>query len=281
MPMSTSWSSTMSAMDATMMRQPLHTMWWVNGPLKVNDTVPVLVFPTNVTGSTTVDVGGIIGSRSPWTLAFSNTRSLLPPDPLATMTASIPVADNFEFALTFNYDQTSDLLLNATADIHIGFGEETFIQPTACGSSATTPPATIVCPAGPIPILREFGINVRASLKLISTTLDLTQRLTPTVSWTQAAGQVLAAVQGLVRDPSLDQGRARDPAPALDQTPVLGAGITQGPAVQQPELGNQTVTLRNPNTQTNMPAYCHSSSASLASLLLPLLHPVYGPLDDE
>src|SRR5260370_13927383 len=183
-------------MGGKLMRQTRQTMWWVNGPLKVNDTVPVLVFPTNVTGSTTVDVGGIIGSRSAWTLAFSKTRSLLPPDPLATMTSSIPVADNFEFALTFNYDQTSDLLLNATADIHIGFGEETFIQPTACGSSVTTVPATTVCPASPIPILREFGIDVQASLKLISTTLDLTQRVTPTVSSDSSSGSTLVGGSG-------------------------------------------------------------------------------------
>src|SRR5260370_8700330 len=166
-------------MGGKLMRQTRQTMWWVNGPLKVNDTVPVLVFPTNVTGSTTVDVGGIIGSRSAWTLAFSKTRYLLPTAPLATMTSSIPVTDNFEFALTFNYDQTSDLLLNATADIHIGFGEETFIQPTACGSSATTAPATTVCPASPVPILSEFGITLRASLHLIITTPALTQHLPP------------------------------------------------------------------------------------------------------
>src|SRR2546426_8192003 len=172
------WSSTMSTMDVTMMRQPLRTMWWVNGPLKVNDTVPVLVFPTNVTGSTTLDLGGSIGTRSAWTLAFPRTGSLLPPDPMATMTSSIPIAGNFEFALTFNYDQTSDLLLSASADIHFGFGVETTIQPSPCDSSATT-----ICPAsGPISILREFGIDVQASLKLTNTTLDLSQRLTSTGS---------------------------------------------------------------------------------------------------
>ena len=80
LPTGTSWGSTMSAFDVTNMRQPLHTMWWVNGPLKVNDTVPVLVFPTNVTGSTGIDLGGSIGTRSAWTLAFSRTGSLLPPD---------------------------------------------------------------------------------------------------------------------------------------------------------------------------------------------------------
>src|SRR2546428_4997791 len=173
LPTVTSWSSTMSAMDLTMMRQPLHTMWWVNGPLRVDDTVPVLVFPTNVTGSTSLDLGGCIGPRSAWTLTFPGTGSLLPPDPMATMTSSTPIADNFAFAFTFNYDQTSDLLLSASADIHFGFGEETTIQPNPCVSSATT-----VCPSSiPSSVMREFGIDVQASLKLTNTTLDLSHQL--------------------------------------------------------------------------------------------------------
>src|SRR2546427_1719507 len=96
MPTGTSGSSTMSAMDATMVRQPLHTMWWANGPLNVNDTVPILVFPANVTDSTSVDVGGSIGSRSTCTLAFPTTRSP-PPDPLAAATSSTPTAVSFQF----------------------------------------------------------------------------------------------------------------------------------------------------------------------------------------
>lgn len=180
LPTGTSWSSTMSAVDDAAMRQPIHTLWWVNGPLKVNNTVPVLVFPTNVTGSTSVDVGGSIGSRPAWTLAFNKTRSLPLPDPLVSLTASIPFADNFEFALTFNYDQTSDLLLSASANIHLGFGVEEFIPPPPCASSATTTPALAVCPNTPIPIMREFGIDIQASLKLTNTNLDLSQQLTPT-----------------------------------------------------------------------------------------------------
>src|SRR5437899_2142499 len=180
LPTGTSWSSTMLAFDVTNMRQPLHTMWWVNGPLKVNDTVPVLVFPTNVTGSTSLDLGGSIGTRSAWTLAFPRTGSPLPPDSMTTMASTIPITNNFGFALTFNYDQTSDLLLSTSADIHLGFGEETFIPPAPCSSSATTAPALTVCPATPIPVMRQFGIDIQASLKLTSTTLDLSQRLTPT-----------------------------------------------------------------------------------------------------
>src|SRR5207244_11746178 len=115
LPTCTSWSSTMSAMDLTMMRQPVHTMWWVNGPLKVNDTVPVLVFPTNVTGSTSLDLGGSIGTRSAWTLTFPGTGSLLPPDPMSTVTSSIPIADHCAFELTFNYAQISNPLLASSA----------------------------------------------------------------------------------------------------------------------------------------------------------------------
>lgn len=167
----------MSSNAVTMTGQPLHTMWWVKGPLKVNDSVPVLLFPTNVTGSTSVDIGGSIGRRSAWTLVFDPARSLLSPDPLAATTSSIPTADNLEFALTFNYDQTSDLLLSANADIHLGFGE--IVQPTPCDSSATTAAAATVCPLTSVPIMRAFGIDLQASLKLTSTSVDLSQPLTP------------------------------------------------------------------------------------------------------
>jgi hypothetical protein len=188
MPTGTSWSSTMSAIDATMVRQPLHTMWWVNGPLKVNDTVPVLVFPTNVTDSTSLDLGGSIGTRSAWTLAFPKSGSFLPPDPMTTLASSIPVADNFGFGLTFNYDQISDLLLSASTEIHLGFGEEIFIPAAPCDSSATNSPALTVCPTAPIPVVRQFGIDVQASLKLTSTTLDLSQRSTPTSASASRSG---------------------------------------------------------------------------------------------
>src|SRR6266852_6507199 len=263
MPTGTSWSSTMSAMDATMVRQPLHTMWWVNGPLKVNDTVPVLVFPANVTGSTSVDVGGSIGSRSAWTLAFPTTRSL-PPDPLAAVTSSIPTADNFEFALTFDYDQTSDLLLSASADIHIGFGEETFIQPIACGSSATTAPATTVCPASPIPVLREFGIDVQASLKLISTTLDLTQRLTPTASADSSSGSSLGGGSGTSPGPLTGSGSGSGPSTSSGPNSSPGSGYSPG-------SGSSTTGAEQP---TNNPAQSKPSTQSAG--LLPWIFGILG-----
>jgi hypothetical protein len=218
LPVGTTWTSTMSAIDGTMIRQPLHTMWWVNGPLKVNDSIPVLVFPTNVTGSTSVDLGGTIGTRTAWILSFPDKiQSLVPSSPLATTTALLPTADNFGFALTFNYDQTSDLLLSANADLHLGFSQETTIQPNPCNSSAT-----IVCPASsPVSVVMEFGINVHASLRLTSTTLDLSQRLTPTTGSDSNGGSSSSTVTGT--------GPINGQGPGSGSGPGSTSGSNSGP----------------------------------------------------
>src|SRR5438552_399594 len=264
LPTGTSWSSTMPSLDVTMMRQPLHTMWWVNGPLKVNDTVPVLVFPTNVTGSTSLDLGGTIGTRSAWTLAFPGTGSLLLADLMATMTSSIPIADNFEFALTFNYDQTSDLLLTASADIHLGFGEETFIQPTACGSSATTAPARTVCPASPVPILREFGVDVQASLKLISTTLDLTQRLTTTGNSDSSSGSSLSGGSGTSPGPLAGSGSS--PGRGSNSGSNSGSGSGYNPGTSG--------TTTGAGQSSDNPAQSKSTTKSVS--LVPWMYGILG-----
>lgn len=221
-PTSPTWSTTITAVNDAMMRQPVRTMWWVNGPLKANDTVPVLLFPTNVTGSTNLDLGGSIGSRSAWTLAFPSSRSLLPPDPMASMTPAIPIANSFKFALTFNYDQTSDLLLTANADIHLGFGEQVLIPPAPCNSSTTTSPALTVCPDTPIPIMREFGIDLQACLKLTSTTLDLSQRLTQSNHSDSNTGSNSAGVSGT--DSGFGQGAQSGGDPGLGSNSGSNSG---------------------------------------------------------
>jgi hypothetical protein len=225
LPAGTSWSPTMSIIDGTMIRQPLHTMWWVNGPLKVNDTIPVLIFPTNVTGSTSLDLGGTIGTRTTWILAFPNEfQSLIPSSPLATMTTLLPTGDNFGFALTFYYDQTSDLLLSANADIHLGFSRETSIQPNPCNSSAT-----IVCPASsPVSFVIGFGIDIHASLKLTSTTLDLTQRLTPTTGSDSNGGS--SSSTGTGTGPVNGQGPDTGPGQGSNSGPNSGPSSGYNPA---------------------------------------------------
>jgi hypothetical protein len=266
LPTGTSWSSTMSAVDDTGIRQPLHTMWWVNGPLKVNNTIPVLVFPTNVTGSTSVDVGGSVGSRSAWTLAFNKSRSLPFPDQLVSLTASIPFADNFEFALTFNYDQTSDLLLSASADIHLGFGEEELIPPPPCASPATIAPALTVCPDTPVPILREFGIDLQASLRLSTTTLDLTQRLTSTSGSDPNGGS------------SSGSGPATGPGPGPGSGPGAGPGSGPNSGPNSGSGGGYNPGSGSTTTGAGQPAStpAQSKPAAQSASLLPWMYGILG-----
>jgi hypothetical protein len=179
LPTGVSFSSSMPILDVAMMRQPVYTMWWVNGPLKQDQTIPVLVVPTNVTGTTSIDLGGSIGPRTGWVLAFSLPQILPVPDPLAT-SSSTPISESSEIAFTFIYDQTSDLLLSANADIHLGFGVETSIPLSPCDPSTAL--TTCPMPTASTVIMREFGVDIQASLTLASTNLDLTQMMTPTVS---------------------------------------------------------------------------------------------------
>src|SRR5260370_20915722 len=155
-------------------------------------------------------------------------------------------------------------MLRWRADIEIGFGEETFIQLTACGSSATTAPATTVCPASPVPILREFGINVQASLKLISTTLDLTQRLTPTVSSDSSSGSSLGGGSGTSPGPLAGPGSGSGPSSSSGPNSNPGSGYNLG-------SGSTTTGTGQP---TNNPA--QSKPATQSSQLLPLIFGILG-----
>src|SRR5436309_3034595 len=169
-PLGTNWTSSVSMLDNSMMHRSFYTMWWVNGPLKLNQAVPVLVLPTNVTRGSSVDLGSILGTRTTWTLTYSLSRPLISPDLVSTTPSLVPLGNNLELSFTFNYDQTSDLLLTADAHIHLGLGFETIIQPTPCSSTSS-----VSCPATSSPTImtREFGIDIQATLKLVSTTVDL------------------------------------------------------------------------------------------------------------
>jgi len=175
LPQGVNWTSSVSMLDNSMMHRSLYTMWWVNGPLKLNQTVPILALLTNVTRASSVDLGSILGTRTTWTLAYSLSRPTISPYQLATSPSSIPPSNNLETSFTLDYDQTSDLLLTANAHVHLGLGVETIIQPTQCSS-----PTSVSCPATPSPTImtRDFGIGIQATLKLVSTTVDLTHPMT-------------------------------------------------------------------------------------------------------
>jgi hypothetical protein len=176
-------TSSMSSLDNVMVARPLYTMWWVSGPLGLNQTVPILVLPTNVTRASSVDLGSTLGTRSAWALDFNLSHAILPLES-STASTSITSQNSLNLAFAFNYDQTSDLLLSASANIHSQIGEDMTIPPIQCDPSAT------VCPASSSTmVVREFGINVDASLILASTTVDLTHRMSnPDASQTNTGG---------------------------------------------------------------------------------------------
>ena len=174
----TGWTTPANIITSDMMeRQPIHTMWWANGPLHLNQTIPVLFFPANVTGSTTVDLGSL-GTRAAWTLTYNFTL----PTPLPqqeTSETSIPTGDRNQAEFAFNYDQQSDLLLSATADIHLGYLEESTYQASQCNTFTTT---AVTCSSGASSstLIIQSGLNIQASLTLANTNLNLDQRLVPT-----------------------------------------------------------------------------------------------------
>ena len=113
----------MNAIESSASTRGVYTMWWINDPasLKVNDTVPVLVFPTNVTGSTSINLGPL-GTRPAWMLTFA-------PRPFSRMESYALSNSTFRFdygaASTFNYDQQSGVLLSASVSIQFGIAEST------------------------------------------------------------------------------------------------------------------------------------------------------------
>lgn len=171
LPATSSWASSMSTMSSAMwVRHPIYTMWWVNGPLKLNETVPVLLFPTNVTRSTSLTLSNI-GTRTAWILAYNLTI----PSPMqdTAIANAVPTGDTILASISFNYDQQSDLLLSATANIHFGFPETLVYPPNPCVSSGTT-----ACPAlSSGPTVFESGVNIQATLTLSKTNLNLDQQL--------------------------------------------------------------------------------------------------------
>ncbi|HYY92846.1 MAG TPA: hypothetical protein VE955_12730 [Candidatus Dormibacteraeota bacterium] len=182
-PTSLDWASAVSMVDSSIEAQhPIHTMWWVNGPLQVNDTVPVLVFPTNVTGSTSIDVANL-GARDAWTLSYNITL----PRPISAQSTTgyaVPAGDNMLATFTFNYDKQSDLLLSADARVHLGLVEEIPQQTSQCLS----PSAPTNCTASTSFIPVQYGVGLEASLTLANTNLNLQQHLGTTASSSDVTG---------------------------------------------------------------------------------------------
>src|SRR5438093_342558 len=200
----------------------------INGPLHMNQTIPVLFFPTNVTGSTTVDLGSL-GTRAAWTLTYNLTL----PTPLPqqeTSGTSIPTGDKIQAAFAFNYDQQSDLLLSASADIHAGYLEESTYQTDQCNPSTTT--STTWCyDTSSSTLIIQSGLSIQASLTLANTSLNLDQRSVPTdpsEGSTTASGSGSGSETGSGSDSGTRSGSGTGTG-GYDQGPSSGPGSGSNP----------------------------------------------------
>lgn len=174
LPTSMNPSAAISTLESTMIEpRPAYTMWWVNGPLKANDTVPVLLFPTNVTGSTTVNVLG--KSLTAWSLVYKIPNML----PASDATTAMPtwIGNEFGAVFTFNFDQNSGLLVSASVNIHTGFEMDTSVAVGACSSSMTTAATWCNNTSGPVSMISLCGFSIQASLVLAKTNVSLEQKV--------------------------------------------------------------------------------------------------------
>jgi hypothetical protein len=180
-------NSAMSIVESTMIQpHPVYTMWWMNGTLHQGQDVTVLVFPTRVIGAGTFDFQG--NTRPTWNLVFNKTWPA--PQPETGSMSPTWAGNGLGTVFKFEYDQTSGLLVSATADINVGFIETT-VMTSQCDPvivSASTP-----CASSSTPILLRSGFSIHASLTLASTNLNLDSTLsssgsTPTGGSTGSGG---------------------------------------------------------------------------------------------
>ena len=182
-----------------------YTIWWVNGPLSNGSPVQILTGYSSVQGAETVNLPGSLGARNAWIVSSTVDESLttilpqlsslnLPGSsgPLNTNNA------NVRLALTFDYDQSSDLLL-ASSDTTTITSTSTNMYPPGqllCGQyGQCTTVSTLAT------VTYVMTVDLTASLTLSSTNLNLGKRM-------GANGQppglsMLSTLQALMSQPIL------------------------------------------------------------------------------
>jgi hypothetical protein len=225
LPSGTSLATAMNAIESSVSTRGVYTMWWINDPagLKVNDTVPVLVFPANVTGSSSVNLGQL-GTRQAWTLSFApRPFSQVENYGLSNSTARL----DYGAAFTFNYDQKSGVLLSASVSIHLGIEE----YASSSGCMTLDNPPIAWCNDGSI-VTESSGFDVNASLTLSSTNLNLDQIMGPGASSTTtdsgSNGGSSDTGSGIGPGSSQGPGSGSGSSPGstpLSSSPALSAGF--------------------------------------------------------
>ena len=183
----------------------IYTIWWVNGPLSTGAPVQILTGYSSVQGAETVNLPGSLGARNAWIVSSTVDESLttilpqlssfnLPGSsgPLNTNNA------NVRLALTFDYDQSSDLLL-ASSDTATITSTSTNVYPQGqllCGQyGQCTTVSTLAT------VTRAMTVDLTASLTLSTTNLNLDKRMG--TSGQPPSVNMLSTLQALMSQPIL------------------------------------------------------------------------------
>ncbi len=173
----------------------VHTIWWVNGPLDRGSPVQILTIYAGVRGSDSVDLGPVLGTRDAWIVGADFTEARNQTEPLSQsdiylcfpfgrfITFGAPQPQCFvsgsynAVSLRFAYGKQSDLLFTSSDSI------DSYVQTTAVYPAGSTVYGGFGGPGIPVSttttVVRTMRTSVSLSLKLMSTNLDLTKRMTP------------------------------------------------------------------------------------------------------
>ena len=151
----------------------VHTFWWVNGPLANGQPIEILTGYASVTGSEMVNVGPG-NNRNAWIVESELSQSLSTNSP-PVITSGGSSDQSFKLDLRFDYDQSSDLLLRSSATISVASSETQNYKPGdyLCGPSGCFPVSD------PVTVNRHMSATIPITLKLKSTSLDLSKRDPP------------------------------------------------------------------------------------------------------
>jgi hypothetical protein len=159
-------------MSASATSDPSYTLWWVNGPLSNGSPVQVMDGWASVTGSETLNQGGL-GNVQAWIVASQFTEGvnlttpslpLAPPGPNARAT--------FDLNFLWSYDKGSDLLARSFANGTITMHSTSSNQVPTNGYCLNYP-----CAYTTVQVTRDMRLTVTLALHLTSTSLSLDQRM--------------------------------------------------------------------------------------------------------
>jgi hypothetical protein len=176
--------------------QPIHTLWWVNGPLVNGSVVELLTGYASVTGSKSIPLGSGLGTQDAWTITTvyaqsSNQAQPQPSNNFYYCPSGFPYfggpqpqpqcyvsQSSFSVSLSADYSKSSDLLFGFSSTIS-SLTQTTTEYPA--GSTIYGPNSGYfnsgISVTSPVSIVRSVSSKLTFTLSLSTTNLDLAKRM--------------------------------------------------------------------------------------------------------